>query len=105
MILHRPILRLNRDRKGPAAIKKHATQQATMLNIPPEGAIIDPKYKWMYEQDLHEMVEKATVKTETGTRKLLKENRKIIYDFIKDARMGKTIKKNEPKKRSEEQDS
>lgn len=60
-----------------------------MDKIHPEGRIVDRKHQWRGVQDLQGYVQDSD---------LLPENKELLYRFISDARLGKTIKQGAKKK-------
>ncbi|MBN1275558.1 site-specific integrase [Candidatus Woesearchaeota archaeon] len=57
--------------------------------VHPEGRIIDKKYQWMQNIDFEELILKSD---------LLPRNKELLSGFIRDARLGKTIKKRQKKR-------
>lgn len=87
----------NLDRKSPAQIKGNIGEISGM-QVHPEGRIIDPKYRWMHEKDILDMVDETIVEVDGKKVPLLDENKEFISRFIHDARMGKTLQNRARKK-------
>lgn len=68
---------------------KTKKEEKKPMEIHPEGKIVDVKYRGYSTEKVLKAVEKS---------KLLPENEELIKQFIRDARLGKTIKKGAKKK-------
>lgn len=80
---------LNLYRKQQPAFNASTHASRDMAEIPPEGPIIDAKYRWVEDLDILAYVDQT---------EMLPENKALVKAFVHDARLGKTIKKKSKKK-------